>query len=171
MFSSNLLKGVFFGILAIMASAASGATGSTHELAFSLRYESLKSPTGVNANTELQGAYLVPIKAIWAGGELAYATSKNPTYATNSLEAGGLIKYWVMDPGQGFSFNLFSGLSLGKENNGFTSNSTMTIKAGPEFAYFAWDGVSISTKVQYSSRKAGVSYKGLGIYSGLSLFF
>ena len=145
--------------------------GMSNELGFSYKYDSLKSASGKFASQSLQGFYLVPAKALWAGAELEYGSTVNASYATSLLEAGGLIKYWVMEPGAGFAFNIFAGLALGRENDGFKSYSTMTIKTGPEFAYFLWDGISVSTRVQYETRKADTAYKGLAIRSGLSLFF
>lgn len=160
------LSSVFF-----CSSKSFAKGGMGHELGFSYKYDSLKSDTGKFASHSLEGFYLVPAKAIWAGAELAYGSTVNASYTTSLLDAGGLIKYWVMEPGSGFSFNLFAGLAIGRENDGFKNHSTMTIKTGPEFAYFPWDGLSISTRVQYQTRKADTAYSGLGIRSGLSLFF
>lgn len=167
----RIFRYIFAALIAIEATPTIAASSSTTELGFSYRYESLKSPTAVYAHHDIQGFYLKPFKAIWAGGEIVYGTHQNPSYGTKQLELGGLIKYWVMDPGQGFSFNLFSGLAFGREDNGVKSYSTMTIKAGPEFAYFVLDGVSVSTRVQYTSRKAGEPFTGIGIHSGLSLHY
>lgn len=145
--------------------------GMSNELGFTMMYDSLKSPTGTLAALNFSGFYLVPAKAIWCGGEWDYGTTSNSSYSTKTLEVGGLIKYWVMDPGDGFSFNLFAGVALGNQNDGLKNYSTMTIKTGPEFAYFFNEGVAISTRLQYASRKTDTSYTGLGLRSGLSLFF
>lgn len=145
--------------------------GLANELGFSYKYDSLKAENGKFATHSLQGFYLVPAKAIWAGAEFEYGSTVNASYSTNLLDVGGLIKYWVMEPGSGFAFNMFAGLAFGQENDGFKKLATMTMKAGPEFAYFVWDGLAISTRVQYQSRKADKPYTGLGIRSGLTLFF
>ena len=87
--------------------------------------------TGSLASYELNGFYLVPAKAIWAGGELDFGQTATASYSAKTLELGGLIKYWIMDPGDGFAFNLFAGLAFGNGSDGFKSYSTMTVKTGP----------------------------------------
>jgi hypothetical protein len=157
--------------LGIFHSTHAHAKGSmTKEMGMNLHYESLKAPTGSLASYSLNGFYLVPAKAIWAGVEFQYGKTSNASYSTKALELGGLIKYWIMDPGDGFAFNFFAGLAVGNENDGFKNYSTLTVKTGPEFAYFVSDSVSISTRIQYAMRKTDTSYTGLSVRSGFSVF-
>ena len=145
--------------------------GGTHELGFHYRYETAKSSTSSYSFHELQGFYLVPFRAIWAGAELDYARNRNTDYGSSIFELGGLAKYWIVDPGGAVGFNLFAGFGLGKEDTGNDPESTMTFKAGPELAWFVWDGAAVSTRIQYAKRKSGQSYTAVGAYSGIALFF
>lgn len=168
---STLVWLATLGSFAIGNTVAMAASSAGTEMGFAVRYESLKSPNYVYAQQAFQGYYLKPYKAVWLGGELTYASLTNASYATKIMEVGGLIKYWIMAPGQGFSFNLLTGFSFGKSDDGFDNSSVMAIKAGPEFAYFVMDDVSVTTRLQYTMRKSGESYNGLGLFSGFSVFF
>ena len=158
--------------LVIYATFASPAFGSDHEIGFTYRYEAAKSPVNYFSNHELQLAYLRPFSFLWVGFDLKYG---NIHYANNNhssiLELGGLAKYWIVDPGSSVGFNIFSGLAIGKENTGTDPVTTTTIKIGPELAWFISEGAAISTRIQYSTRRAGPTFTGLGLFSGLSLFF
>ena len=114
---------------------------------------------------------LVPVKAFWLGGEFAYANISNASNSSSRLEIGGLAKYWIVDPGGSVGLNITTGIATGKQNNGNDPVSTFTLKAGPELAWFVWEGAAISTMIQYASRRAGPTYTVMGIHSGISLFF
>jgi hypothetical protein len=158
--------------LIVGATFGSPAFGSAHELGFTYRYETGKSAVNYYSNHELQVAYLRPVSFLWAGLDLKYG---NNHYANNNnssiFEIGGLAKYWIVDPGDSVGFNLFSGLAIGKENTGNDPVTTTTVKVGPELAWFVSEGAAISTRIQYSTRRAGPTFTVLGLYSGLSLFF
>ena len=161
-----------FAALLICTTFASRAFGSAHEMGFTYRYETAKSPVNYFSNHELQLTYLRPFSFLWAGFDLKYGNNHSANNIHSSIfEIGGLAKYWIVDPGPSVGFNIFSGLAIGKENTGTDPVTTTTIIIGPELAWFISEGVAISTRIQYSTRRAGPTYTGLGLYSGLSLFF
>ena len=154
-----------------LATDAHARGGGNHELGFHYRYETAKSTTNSYSFHELQGYYLVPFRAIWAGGEIDYASDRNPNFGSSRLELGGLMKYWIVDPGGSVGFNIFAGFGFGKEDTGTDPHETMTFRMGPEIAWFIFDGAAIITRIQYASRRAGPSYTAIGVYSGIALFF
>jgi hypothetical protein len=158
-------------LIATVAPAAYAKGGATYEIGFNYHYETGKSPISTFATHEIQIEYLRPFRFLWAGLDLKYVNSHNSSYATNCAEFGGMAKYWIVDPGDTVGLNIFSGLAIGKENTGTSPVTTTTFKAGPELAWFIADGVSISTRIQYSTRRAGPTFTVIGLHSGLSLFF
>jgi hypothetical protein len=144
---------------------------SSRELGFSFMYDSLQSPSGSLSTMSLESLYLVPYGSVNVGGDLDFSRKTTSSYTTQSISLGALLKYWIMEPGAGFALNIFSGFSYGQENDGFKKNSSYAVKLGPEFAYFLSEGISISTRVQYTMKKTDQSYSGLGARAGLSLFF
>ncbi len=155
-----------------IATALFGKGGGTHELAFNYRYETAKSPVNTFSNHDLQVAYLVPFSFLWTGFDIDYSNRLLANGSNQSLlEFGGLAKYWIVDPGDSVGFNLFSGFAIGKENTGTDPVTTTTFKVGPELAWFIWEGASATTRIQYSTRRAGPTFTVIGLHSGISLFF
>ena len=167
----NVLASVVMTAAVMFSAPASAKGGGSHEMGISYRYDSAKSPTKTYSTHELQIFHLVPVNLFWAGVEFDYANNKNPDYGSSLFELGGLAKYWIVDPGGTVGFNLFAGVSFGKEDTGSDPHSTFTMKAGPEIAWFIWEGAAISTRLQYAARRAGPNYTIVGLNSGVSLFF
>jgi hypothetical protein len=155
----------------MMAMPAYSKSGGTHELGLLYRYDSAKSPTTTYTIHEIDTFLLVPVKVFWLGGEFGYANVRNRSNASSNLEIGVLAKYWLVEPGGSVGLNFSTGIATGKENDGHDPVSTFTLKAGPELAWFIWEGAAVSTKIQYASRRAGPTYTVVGIRSGISLFF
>ncbi len=158
-------------IVLAIAQTAFGKSGGTHELGLMYRYDAAKSPTSTYSYHEFETFLTVPVKAFWLGGEFVYANISNASNSSSRLEVGALAKYWIVDPGGSVGLNITTGLATGKENNGNDPVSTFTLKAGPELAWFVWEGAAISTMIQYASRRAGPTYTVMGIHSGIVLFF
>lgn len=157
--------------LLVAALPASAKSGGTHEFGLLYWYDSAKSPTNSYSHHEFDMFLLVPVKAFWLGGEFGYANNRSTSNASSRLEIGALAKYWIVDPGGTVGFNMTTGIATGKEDDGHDPVSTFTLKAGPELAWFVWEGAAVSTMVQYASRRAGPTYTVIGIHSGIALFF
>ena len=162
---------LFLASLATVATPTYAKGGATHELGITYHYETAKSPVSTFATHELQIEFLRPFHFLWTGLDLKYLNSHNSNYTTTCAEFGGVAKYWIVDPGDTVGLNIFSGLAIGKENTGTSPVTTTTFKAGPELAWFIADGASVSTRMQYSTRRAGPTFTVIGLHSGLSLFF
>jgi hypothetical protein len=157
--------------LFVPAQSLFAKSGGTHEFGVTYRYESAKSPSSTYSFHEFDTFWLVPVKFFWAGGEFGYARNQTTSYSTSRLQLGGLAKYWIVDPGGSVGLNIFSGMAIGREDSGSDPVSVFTLKAGPELAWFVWEGAAVSTRIQYETRRAGPTYTVLGIHTGVSLFF
>ncbi len=159
-------------LLISFAPSALFAKGATeYEFTFTYHYDSGKGNANAYSTHELDSAFLVPYGPFFVGGEVTFIQRNNPAISESIIELGGLAKYWFIENNGTVGFNIFIGAGLGKQEFNEASQNTTAIKIGPEIAWFVAQNAAVSTRLQYSMRKAEEDYTSLGVLSGISLFF